>query len=312
MPVFIFLGWVVGLVLGAIAAVSALLALGLAVAGALSPLGALLGPLIAALGALAVAVVVVFIVLCFLVAYLIATASIAPLLPAGATFPLATPFPTPVPVTLAATPGEFFGRGVLIGLNAAVNTILLELIPVVGPLIATWAFVVISLAAVLFVARNRVYQGFLGWSGWLFPLSWLATAVGLLLFIVNIPFAFTAFGIGAFAIDWTTGVIETRGGLSGITGFVGGFSLGNFTFLAGATAAAAAPGRFTAPSISSHETGHSLNTAAMGGVVLWINAVDENIVPMRANLAYGELTAEGHSRNMPGTPSADFSLRLWF
>jgi hypothetical protein len=312
MPVFIFLGWVVGLLLGAIAAVSALLALGIAVAGALSPLGAILAPLIAALGGLAIAVVVVFVVLCFLVAYLIATASIAPLLPAGATFPLAAPFPTPVPVTLAATPGEFFGRGVLIGLNAAINVILLEPIPVVGPLIATWAFVIISLAAVLFVARNRIYQGFLGWSGWLFPLSWLATAVGLLLFIVNIPFAFTAFGIGAFAIDWTTGVIETRGGLSGITGFVGGFSLGNFTFLAGATATAAAAGRFTAPSISSHETGHSLNTAAMGGVVLWINAVDENIVPARANLAYGELTAEGHSRNMPGTPIADFALRLWF
>ena len=87
MPVFIFLGWVVGLLLGAIAAVSALLALGIAVAGALSPLRAILAPLIAALGGLAVAVVVVFVVLCFLVAYLIATASIAPLLPAGATFP---------------------------------------------------------------------------------------------------------------------------------------------------------------------------------------------------------------------------------
>jgi hypothetical protein len=49
----------------------------------------------------------------------------------------------------------------------------------------------------------------------------------------------------------------------------------------------------------------------MGGVVLWINAIDENIAPARRNLAYGELTAQGHSVNMPGTPQADFFLRLW-
>ncbi|MBL6615488.1 MAG: hypothetical protein ISP49_05190 [Reyranella sp.] len=312
MPVFILLGWLVGLVLGALATVTALLSLGFALQGVLGALGGVLAPMVAALGSLALAVAILFLVMGFLVAYLIATRSIAPLLPAGATFPLAAPFPTPVPVTLAATPGEFFGRGLLIGMNVSVDVILLSLVPIVGPVLATWAFTVISLAAVIFVARNRVYQGFLGWSAWLFPLSWLATVFGLLLFFINIPFAFTAFGIGAFAFDWTTGVIETRGGLSGVTGFNGGFSLGNFTFLAGTTAAGAAAGRFTTPSTSSHETGHSLNTAAMGGVVLWINAIDENIFPSSENLAYGELTAEGHSRNMPGTAVADFSLRLWF
>ena len=311
MLVFILLGWIVGLVLGAIAAVMALLALGVAMPALLNALGTALAPVVAALGPLALAAVVVFVVLCFVAAYQIATVSIAPLLPAGATFPLTFTFPTPMPVTLTATPGEFFARGVLIGLNAAISAILLVPVPGVGLLLAGWAFVLISLAAVLFVARNRVYQGFLGWSGWLFPMSWLATAVGLLLFVVNAPFAFTLFGLGAFAIDWTTGVIETRGGLVSL-GTGRGFSLGNFTFLMGATAAGAAAGRFTAPSVSSHETGHSLNTAAMGGVVLWINAVDENIVPGRANLAYGELCAEGHSRNMPGTPINDFSLRLWF
>jgi hypothetical protein len=50
----------------------------------------------------------------------------------------------------------------------------------------------------------------------------------------------------------------------------------------------------------------------MGGVVLWINAIDENIAPRRINLAYGELTAEGHSRNMPGAPRLDYSIRIWF
>src|SRR5262249_18253440 len=147
------------------------------------------------------------------------------------TFPLTGKFLTPVAVTITASLGEFFARGVLIGLSAATNTLILSLVPAVGPLLATWAFIVISLAAIVFVARNRGYQGFLAWSGWLFPLSWLATVVGLPLFIVNIPFAFTAFGLGAFMIDFTTGVIETRGGITGITGFAGAFSVGNFTFL---------------------------------------------------------------------------------
>ena len=319
----IFLGWIIGLMIGTVAVTAVLLASGAVVPAFLIALAGVLTPFVAAVGPLiVVALMMLFLVASFLIAYLIATASIAPLLPAATGLPTVT-FPPPggrfltpagVPIAIPATAGEFFARGVLIGLSAAINTVLLSLVPGAGIVLAAWAFIVISLAAVVFVGRSRVYQGFLGWSGWLFPLSYLATGVGLLLFIVNIPFAFTTFGLGAFAIDWTTGVIETRGGLSGITGFNGGFSLGNFTFLAGssATGAGPAPTRFVSPSVSSHETGHSLNTAAAGGVVLWINAIDENIAPGRMNLAYGELAAEGHARNMPGTPRPDFSLRLWF
>jgi hypothetical protein len=318
----IFLGWIVGLAVGILAVTALLLALGATVPFFLSALAGALTPFIAALAPwLAVALAMLFFVASFLIAYLIATASIAPLLPAATglpaiSFPLMRRLPTPgaVAVTIPVAAGEFFGRGTLIGLSAAVNTVLLSLLPGPGIALGAWAFIVISLAAVIFVARNRVYQGFLGWSGWLFPLSYLAIVVGLLLFVVNIPFAFSTFGLAAFAIDWTTGVIETRGGLTGITGFNGGFSLGNFNFLTLGTAAGAgpAPARFVTPTVSSHETGHSLNTAATGGVVLWINAVDENIFPRRINLAYGELTAEGHARNMPGAPRAQFSLRLWF
>jgi hypothetical protein len=320
---FIFLGWVIGLALGALGVTALLLAVGVAVPAFLTAFAVALASLIAALAPwLAVALAVLFLLACFLMAYGIATASIAPLLPAATGLPTVT-FPPPggaflvpggAPVTIPATAGEFFARGLLIGLSAAINAVLLGLLPGAGAPLAVWAFILISLAAVVFVARSRVYQGFLGWSGWLFPLSYLATAVGLLLFIVNIPFAFAAFGIAAFAIDWTTGVIETRGGLAGITGFNGGFSLGNLTFLAGtsATTPGPAPARFATPTVSSHETGHSLNTAAAGGVVLWINAVDENIAPGRMNLAYGELAAEGHARNLPGPPRNNFSLRLWF
>ena len=69
---------------------------------------------------------------------------------------------------------------------------------------------------------------------------------------------------------------------------------------------------FTSPSISSHETGHTLNTAALGGVVLWINALDENVPPRRRlNLAYGELTAESHTMGLPGAQRPEFFVRLW-
>jgi hypothetical protein len=199
----------------------------------------------------------------------------------------------------------------LIGLTAVINALILSLVPLTGPFLAGWAFTVISLGAIIFVARNVAYQGFLGWSAWLLPLSYLATGVGLLLFGVNILFAFAMFGLAAFRIDWTTGVIETAGGLPTllipVTMFTGGFSLGNFTFLT----ALPPPGDFLVPSLSSHETGHTLNTAAFGGIVLWINAVDQNVTPRRLNLAYGELTAEGHASNL-GPPRNRYSLRLWF
>lgn len=315
MPVFIFLGWIVGIVLGVIALLLPLMALGFAVPAFLTTLSTVLAPVVALLSPwLAVVIAALFLIVSFIAAYLIATASVAPLLP-GLTgvptlaFPLPTPIATPgaVAVTVPATSGEFFARGMLIGLSVATNALLLGLVPFIGPVLAAWAFIVISLGAIVFVARNRIYQGFLGWSAWLFPLSYLATGVGFLLFLANIPFAFAAFGLGAFQIDWTTGVIETAGGLSGVTGFIGGFSLGNFNFVT----ALPTPGDFVVASLSSHETGHTLNTAAFGGIVLWINAIDENIAPRRMNLAYGELTAEGHANNF-GAPRNDYSLRLWF
>jgi len=319
MPVLIFLGWIIGLVIGAVAVTVAFLALRFPVPAFLGALAGVLAPVIALLPPwAAVALAMFFLVASFWVAYLVATASIAPLLPAATglatmPFPIRRRLMTPggVPVTIPATSGEFFARGVLIGLSAATNTVVLSLVPVIGPVLGAWAFTVISLATLIFVARNRVYQGFLGWSGWLFPLSYLATGVGLLLFIVNMPVAFAMLGLGAFGIDWSTGVIETTGGITRIGISVSnGFSLGNFNFLTGR--ATVTPQLFTSPSTSSHETGHTLNTAAMGGIVLWINAIDQNIAPGRGNLAYGELTAEGHAMNMPGTPGGEYSLRLWF
>ena len=118
-------------------------------------------------------------------------------------------------------------------------------------------------------------------------------------------------GIAPFsvALDFTTGVVESdEGFITRVSGFTGGFTQGNFTFLM----RTAPPAAFTTSSISTHEIGHSLNTAAMGGIVLWINAVDENVVPFRRmDLAYGELTAESHAQ-LFGATRVSFFVRLWF
>jgi hypothetical protein len=353
-PVFILLGWTVGVGVGFAIGIVALVAFGIPIAtmiGALAgtPLGILI-PLLSALSGVlpglfaaiaaalaSVPVIVVFLLalvaiflayfVVYFVGYLIATAAITPLLPGltgvpGLAFPIGGPLGTPgnVPVTVPATSGEFFARGLMAGFNASVNFLLIMLLvgfdPFWAPIVASYAFIVISLVTIVFVARNRVYQGFLGWSGLLFPVSYLATFPGLLLFLFNTIASVIARSPGfTVTLDFTTGVVESSDGfIVGLTSFTGGgFSLGNFTFLIGTGPLAA----FTVPSTSSHETGHSLNTAAFGGVVLWINAVDENIAPFaRFNLAYGELLAEGHSRVMVGTPvpaaTPDYSLRLWF
>ncbi len=348
MPAFILLGWVVGVLLALTVGLFALLAFGLPVAaliaGLLGTPLALIAPLLTALAALmpglaaliaaalaglsvlllallAVIAILVAYGLVYLAGYAMATAAITPLLPGltgvpGLSFPLAGPIATPGggAVTVPPTPGEFLARGLMLGFNASINFLLILLLalfdPRWAPIVAAYAFVLISLAAIVFVARNRVYQGFLGWSAWLFPVSYVATLAGFLLFLFN-TIASVLSGATGFstALDFTTGVVESSGGfILTLSGFAGGFSLGNFTFLM----RVGVPAVFTAPSVSSHETGHSLSTAAFGGVVLWINAVDENVPPFaRFNLAYGELLAEGHSRAMPGTPAADYSIRLW-
>lgn len=347
MPIGAFLGWVVGVALAFLIGMFALFAFGMPVAaiiGALSgtPLGflapvltaitglfpVLAGPIAALMASLAgiwvilLAIIAVFVAYLpvFLLAYVIASAALAPSLPTTA-FPLAagTTFGTAMPVTIPPSLGESFARGLMAGFNAGINFLLILLLvpfdPVWAQIVAAYAFVVITLVLVVPVATNRVYQGFLGWSAWLFPVSYVATFIGLLLFVFNTIASRlagspggTVFGV---RVDFTTGVIESSDGfILNLSGFAGGFSLGNFTFLMNVALPAPV---FTAASVSSHETGHSLNTAAFGGVILWINAIDENIAPFRkANLAYGELMAEGHSVAMPGPSNSDFSVMLWY
>jgi hypothetical protein len=308
--IFTLLGWLIGVALG-LAMGSAILvsfavslpAILLSLLSFLPTLPFVLPPIIAIL------VLVAF----YITAYFIATASLRPALPVF-TPPIFTAVPTPagVSVRVGPVPGELFARGLLLGATAILNAMAALLVPgQAGPLLSVWSFTVISLAVLPPVAMSPIYHGFLGWSAWLSPMSWLATVVGLLLFLVNVPFAFAAAGIAAFRIDFSTGVIETLGGITaGPAGFSGGFSLGNFNFLT----TGMPQDSFLLRNLSSHETGHSLNTAAMGGVVLWINAIDENIPPLRKmNLSYGELTADSHAQGLPPdvVPRVDFFVGIW-
>lgn len=320
MPVLIFFGWVLGVAIGFILSLVFASAVSAFVPPALlaiaSPFISWVGPLPSAVIALLAALLVV---IAYVLAYRAATLAIAPsvssvLQTAGLMLPLQSTVSTqasmPV-VTIPSANGEFFARGVSIGLTAAINFVIWSTLPGQGIWVGLYCFIVVSLCTIISVARDRMYQGFLGWAGWILPLSYLASIVGLLLFVVNIIHSLiTATPLGV-RIDWTTGVAESGGGLagivSGLNSFSGGFSLGSFTFITSVSTAS-----FTAPTLNAHETGHSLNTFAMGGVVLWINAVDENIFPKRQNLAYGELLAEGHASAMPGTPRNEFSYRLWF
>jgi hypothetical protein len=263
-------------------------------------------------------------ILLYLAAYIVAATAVSPF--------LASPHGRALP----AAAGELAARGFMIGLTAALNFSLLILllpgclfdpspVPSCG-----WAsngllalpywilslapFVVLlinGLCVVPTVSHHPMFQSLVGWISWLAPMSYVATGAGIILFIVNLPLSLISLGIGAFRIDLRTGTIETTSGVLGIFSRAlgrypaaptqaGGFSLGNFNFLipaiAGPLTGLAAQSAFVGPTLSAHEIGHTLNTSAMGGIVLWINAIDENVPPFRNGAsAYGELLAESHS-----------------
>src|SRR4029077_16656753 len=104
----------------------------------------------------------------------------------------------------------------------------------------------------------------LGWSSYLMPMSWPGHAIGLLLFVVNLP---TSGWIHDMKVDWKTGAVVTLGGWvsrlkpSGLQGH----SIGGFVWF---------DPRATGDTIPSgtleHEAGQHLNNAAFG----WLQVIN--------------------------------------
>ncbi len=198
---------------------------------------------------------------------------------------------------------QFF-RSFMIGFNAGMNGVLASTI--VGGYVGFGVGVVLGLINLLAVhdgiAKNSVYQGILGWSSWLMPMSWGATGFGLAVYAINIVVAmvtnqnFEATTIDKMAIDWKTGSIVMVGGAirNGA-----GFNMGNFVFIDPGFINAGIPG-ISYESVLRHETGHTLSVAAFGSVFHLSDFIDEVVLHNGAN-AYGEKIAESHS-NIPGRP----------
>ncbi len=196
--------------------------------------------------------------------------------------------------------GEFM-RGFMIGFNAGMNGVLAS--AAFGPVIGVTLGVVNFLATFDGIARNSAYQGILGWTSWMMPMSWGATGFGLAFFAVNLVFAgvtgnqWKAAKIDKLAIDWKTGTIVMSGGLiRGPTAFdMGHFVFMNPNYVDGSTADR------TFDAVLRHETGHTLEAAAFGTAFLVADLIGENIVGSGVN-DYGEMIAESHA-NRAGRPT---------
>jgi RHS repeat-associated protein len=193
--------------------------------------------------------------------------------------------------------GQFM-RGFMIGFNAGMNGVLATAI--FGPGIGGAVGIIGVLAAFDGVSWNPTYQGVLGWSSWLMPMSWGATGLGLGAFLINLVAAkISGEGntkIDKLAIDWKTGSIVMEGGWirNGTA-----FNLGNFIYIDTRYVVAGDPER-SYEALVRHETGHTLNVGAFGSAFHFYDFLGENVFG-RGRDDYGEKLAESHS-NRPGDP----------
>src|SRR5215831_18580234 len=209
-----------------------------------------------------------------------------------------------IAVITGAAPLEFLARGTLIGMSAMVNLMIMSAIPRLVPF-ALIIFTILMLSLIPPVAGNRFFERIIGLLGWVLPMNYLMLPLGVLLFLVAAPFALAAGG--SVRLDFLTWSIETAGGaVLGATGFLGGFNIGNFTFLTVAPTPS-----FTA-GVSAHETGHTLSNAVFGGFFYWIGAVDENVPPLkRGPAASAEMLAESHFSGTTTGPTGNPFIPMW-
>ena len=189
--------------------------------------------------------------------------------------------------------GQFM-RGFMIGFNAGMNFAVGSAI--LGGGIGAAIGVINSLAAIDGVARNSFYQGVLGWSSWVMPMSWAATALGLVFFVVNLAAAGVTYilsgktKIDRLGFDWRTGTFVMSGGLIHNSA---AFDMGHFVFMNPDYVDGSTPGR-TYDNVLSHETGHTLENAAFGSAFLAADLIGENLTSAGVH-DYGEEIAESHA-----------------
>lgn len=187
--------------------------------------------------------------------------------------------------------GQFI-RDFMIGSNAGMNGVLAWMLfrPIVGATVGVIGF----LGAFDGLAHNSVYKGILGWTSWLMPMSWGATGLGVIFYLLNLVNAICdPTKIDNVGIDRKTGSVFMSGGL--ITG-PRAFNMGNFVFINPNYADASTPDQIF-ETVLAHETGHTLTIAAFGTAFGLFDFLDENVLGAGED-DYGERIAES---NVPGT-----------
>jgi len=204
--------------------------------------------------------------------------------------------------------GEFF-RGFMIGLNAGLNAAFLAMMGPVGAFLGGVVGTMIFLSAFDSVANNEVYQGILGWSNWLMPMSWLVLGLGAVMWVLNglghlflwwIPQLWGGgvqyFRITGFKMDWSTGMLATRGGwIANLNAIDTAYNMGNFAYV----------DTNSSGWHLDHEAGHNLSLGAFGSIFHFVGFIHEMGTPAGAS-AFSEQLAESNDPAGAGS-----SVPMW-
>ena len=206
-----------------------------------------------------------------------------------------------------------FARGLLIGANTMLNGTLALAIwgalfgDTVGAIMAAVIGIINFLSVFPPVSQAGIYQGFLGWSNWLMPSSWVVVGLGLLFLVLSVLGHLIGLIAGSdflklsgARVDGKTGTFFFKGGfVSNLNFRKTAFNMGNFAFVH----------KDAGDWHLDHEAGHSLNLGAFGSVSHFVGAIDENVpvIGGRGRNAYAERIAES---NVPSTGQSNI-IPMW-
>jgi hypothetical protein len=189
---------------------------------------------------------------------------------------------------------EFF-RSLLVGSNAAGNAAVWGIVGL-WP-VAAAVLVLNALAASVSLSRSEGFQGVLGWSNWLLPMSWLIVGLGAIFVVLSGAGTAVTLGrveffrLSRLFVDWPTGTIFLKGGwIANLNSYDTAFNMGNFAFIDKASSS----------DHVDHEAGHTLNLAAFGSWFHLIGFVDE-VVLRRGNDALSEKLAQSNAGSSSAT-----------